>query len=251
MIQTLWAGRSETGGPFAYGKRAPLIRNCLKTRYLLAPPLRDTIPESPAQSQLVHPGNVLPEPKPIGPLLIKPASTHHQAKQAFVAVGGLLRQGGSVLLVRQQKPNDPELKWALPGGYVERNESLLDALRREISEETGLDVLEIGSLLYTVHLIISSTGEAFVVLVFQIEAWRGELQPSDSLVDPEEKILDAQFVPVKEAIQRLEQGFRFANEPAIEHLRGNSPLGAVWIYQGDPAAGDRLVDYVPQPGRPG
>jgi ADP-ribose pyrophosphatase YjhB (NUDIX family) len=168
-----------------------------------------------------------------------------QAKQAFVVVGGLLRQGDSVLLVRQQKPNDSELKWALPGGYVEHDETLLDALRREVREETGLEVLKIGSLLYTVHLIISKTGDAFVALVFQIEAWRGELQPSDSLVDSEEKILKAEFVPVDEAIQRLEQGFRFANEPAIEHLRGNSPPGAVWIYHRDPAAGDRLVEYSP------
>ena len=95
---------------------------------------------------------------------------------------------------------------------------------------------------HAVHLIIPDTGVTFVVLVFQIETWCGELQPSDSLTDTEETILDAQFVPVGEAIQRLEQGFQFANEPAIEHLCGHSSLGSVWIYQGDPSKGDRLVE---------
>lgn len=168
----------------------------------------------------------------------------NQTGQASVVVGGLLRQGDSVLLVRQQKRGDPELKWALPGGYVEHGESLFEALRREVREETGLQVLEIGSLVYAVHLLMPGAEASLVALVFQIEAWCGQVQPPD-LRGANEAILDAQFVPVGEAIQRLEQGYRFANQPAIAHLCGHSPAGAVWVYHGDPIRGDLLVERAP------
>ena len=158
----------------------------------------------------------------------------NQTPQTFVIVGGLLRQGDSVLLVKQQKPDDTKLRWALPGGYVERDESLLDALRREVREETGLSALEIGPLLYGVHLIVPDTRNGYVVLVFQIETWCGKLEPCSPPTGAVETIIDAQFVPIGEAIQRLEEGLRFACRPAIEYLRGNAPLGSVWVYQGEP-----------------
>jgi 8-oxo-dGTP diphosphatase len=59
-----------------------------------------------------------------------------------VAVGAITLDGDRVLLVkRAQEP----LKgaWSLPGGVVELGETLHAALKREVREETGLDV-EIG-----------------------------------------------------------------------------------------------------------
>ena len=44
---------------------------------------------------------------------------------------------GSILLVRQVVG---QRLWTLPGGKVKRNESLKSALKREIREETGLDI---------------------------------------------------------------------------------------------------------------
>ena len=48
-----------------------------------------------------------------------------------------------VLLV--QRGHEPALgQWSLPGGSVEAGESMSEALRREVREETGLEVVVVG-----------------------------------------------------------------------------------------------------------
>ena len=59
----------------------------------------------------------------------------------IAVVGCLVKDaGGKVLLVRHHKRG-----WEIPQGRVEEGESLLDALHREIREETGVEV-ELGQL---------------------------------------------------------------------------------------------------------
>jgi ADP-ribose pyrophosphatase YjhB (NUDIX family) len=51
-------------------------------------------------------------------------------------VSAILRWQGRILLLRHEKPSGEV--WLLPGGGVRLGESLVDALRRELWEETGL-----------------------------------------------------------------------------------------------------------------
>ena len=69
--------------------------------------------------------------------------------RAMVTVDALIvkKEKGlhKVLLIKRK--NQPfQGKWALPGGFIEMNESLCDSARRELEEETGLKNIEIRQL---------------------------------------------------------------------------------------------------------
>jgi nucleoside triphosphatase len=59
-------------------------------------------------------------------------------------VGALiLNAQGELLLVRSHKWHN---KYVMPGGHIELGERMEDALRREIREETGLEIRELAFL---------------------------------------------------------------------------------------------------------
>jgi mutator protein MutT len=59
----------------------------------------------------------------------------------------LLVEDGKILIVEQRVSECLARQWCLPGGTVQRGETLKQCLLREVKEETGLEV-EIERLLY-------------------------------------------------------------------------------------------------------
>lgn len=58
-------------------------------------------------------------------------------KSPKITVDGIIIKDDEILLIKRK--NEPfKDKWALPGGFVEYNETVEDAVIREIFEETGL-----------------------------------------------------------------------------------------------------------------
>jgi phosphoglycolate phosphatase-like HAD superfamily hydrolase/ADP-ribose pyrophosphatase YjhB (NUDIX family) len=79
-------------------------------------------------------------------LSLKPAGNNFEATHPPLATVGALifNAAGEVLMIRTHKWSD---LWGIPGGKIKWGESSEDALRREISEETGLQVVDIEFVL--------------------------------------------------------------------------------------------------------
>ena len=79
---------------------------------------------------------------------MKPAQDSSDFPNAFyrVSAKGLCIRDGKALLVHDytgRSNTDPSPEWELPGGGLDFGESFTEALRREVKEEMGLEVVRI------------------------------------------------------------------------------------------------------------
>ena len=100
----------------------------------------------------------------------------------MVAVGAVaVRDDGALLLVR--RGTAPALgRWSLPGGRVEWAEVLSEALRREVAEETGLEVAP-GDLAGLVERIHPDEGFHYVILDYHVTVTGGLLLAGGDVTD--------------------------------------------------------------------
>ena len=61
----------------------------------------------------------------------------HAARLRHVVVHAIVERVGALLLVRRAPHLSEGGRWGLPGGFLDRDERLVDGVLRELREETG------------------------------------------------------------------------------------------------------------------
>jgi 8-oxo-dGTP diphosphatase len=113
------------------------------------------------------------------------ASGREYPKRPMVGVGGVVIANGRALLVRRGGP-PLEGQWSIPGGMLEVGETLLDGVRRELLEETGIEV-RVGELVEVFERIVrdadGKTLYHFIVLDYLCEVVSGEARAGSDVID--------------------------------------------------------------------
>ena len=108
-----------------------------------------------------------------------PVPPEASAQRQRVAAYAILRDGARrVLLVRAASYLTVAGRWFLPVGGVEHGEAPLDALRREVAEESGLAVGDatLAGVLSDTWPIPGGTLLHTVRLIYRVQGWEGTLR---------------------------------------------------------------------------
>jgi 8-oxo-dGTP diphosphatase len=138
----------------------------------------------------------------------------------------IIRKDNHILMVQQA--DEDGFYWFIAGGVIETGELLNDAIIREVQEEAGLTVNEVGKLAYVTQTYNPQEAHHSIAFVVEIDSWSGSLQ----INDPDNLIHNLAFVPISEAIERLNRAiWRPMREPLQAYLQGKAVSGAVWQYR--------------------
>jgi ADP-ribose pyrophosphatase YjhB (NUDIX family) len=100
-----------------------------------------------------------------------------------LGVGAIIFRRNSILLV--ERGREPlKGQWSLPGGGVETGEFLADAIRREVREETDLDVKPIGIFEIFERIMTDKRGRAeyhYVLVDYLCKVERGTPRAGDDV----------------------------------------------------------------------
>ncbi len=146
----------------------------------------------------------------------------------WTVAGGVLERGGQLLLVCNRR-RDGRLDWSTPGGVVDEGETVLEALGREVVEETGIEVTRWSSPLYEVDVFAGDLRWHMRAVVHQAEAWVGDLE----VADPDGIVIDADFVDVSRRDRCLDTSPAWVREPLLDWMATRPATVEVYRYEVD------------------
>lgn len=85
----------------------------------------------------------------------------------FVSVKAAIWRDGALLLTEELDPGTGEAVFDLPGGRVDAGEDLEAGLRREVREELGVALAEVGPLPVRTWAVVNPEGVGVVGLLYE------------------------------------------------------------------------------------
>jgi ADP-ribose pyrophosphatase YjhB (NUDIX family) len=104
-------------------------------------------------------------------------------QRPIIGVGAIILKRDRILMAQRGK--EPlKGSWSLPGGALETGESLADGVRREVREETSLDIRPIGVLEIFERIMRDASGAPeyhYVLIDYMCRIVGGTLAPGDDV----------------------------------------------------------------------
>lgn len=148
--------------------------------------------------------------------------------------GGVVADQRGLLLVENRRRNG-STDWSTPGGVVDPGETALEALSREVAEETGLTVTGWSDPLYRVEVEAPDAGFFLSVSAFRAETFTGHL----AIDDPDGIVIGAEFVDMARARHLLaETPSPWVGEPLLAHLEDGFSDGRMFRYRVEGTRGE-------------
>lgn len=97
-------------------------------------------------------------------------------ERPVIGVGGVVISGDRALLIRRGAP-PLEGEWSIPGGTLEVGETLAEGVRRELAEETGIEVKVVGQIEVFERIVRDPSGKPkyhFVVVDYYCQLLGGQ-----------------------------------------------------------------------------
>jgi mutator protein MutT len=137
-------------------------------------------------------------------------------ERPVIGVGGVVISESRALLIRRGAP-PLEGEWSIPGGTLELGETLAEGVRRELAEETGIEVRVLGQIEVFERIFRDASGKPkyhYVVVDYFCQMMGGSAHAGSDVTDvawvAEPDLAKYSLTPA--AARVMEKAFQMARE---------------------------------------